>query len=231
MLFLGCTSDFTTETDRIFLKAFPWELKKKNNVEILLPPLCCQGSTAAAPGQSSRGTQPHGSGFFSKRQEIPSTREMCRSFTSNETRRAWKRSTKTLCSKTKHRCRAGLQKMQLSNKVLQLLPELPGGSSGAEAAAKPQDREFPLLPSTQLGHEGSSDLHHHFFTLLGGIHWAVAFKWEGQKCRSGTFCYSEIPAKPPAATAVSIALFVEHLSCCWTCTLKSYSFYMVISWT
>lgn len=159
MLFLGCTSDFTTETDRIFLKAFPWELKKKNNVEILLPPLCCQGSTAAAPGQSSRGTQPHGSGFFSKRQEIPSTREMCRSFTSNETRGAWKRSTKTLCSKTKHRCRAALQKMQLSNKAGAARRLLGGRGSceatgpGVPAAALDPARARGLLgPSPPLLH-------------------------------------------------------------------------------
>lgn len=59
-LFLGYMSNFTTETDRIFSKGFSWELKKKNNVEILLPPLCCWGSTSAAPGQSSKGTGPIG---------------------------------------------------------------------------------------------------------------------------------------------------------------------------
>lgn len=45
MLFLGYMSDFTTETDRIFLKAIPWELKRKNNVQILLA-LHCSFSTA-----------------------------------------------------------------------------------------------------------------------------------------------------------------------------------------
>lgn len=47
-------------------------------MEILLPSLCCWGSTTATPGQSSEGTQPHRSSFFSNHQEIPSTRDMCR---------------------------------------------------------------------------------------------------------------------------------------------------------
>lgn len=51
MLFLGCMSDFTTETDRIFLKAFPWELKMENNVETLL-------CAAEAPPQLLQGKAP-----------------------------------------------------------------------------------------------------------------------------------------------------------------------------
>lgn len=239
MLFLGCTSVFTTETDRIFLKASPWELEKKNqcgNSASLLVLLGLHHSYSRAklrrdPApqeqlfQQSSGDSQH-EGYV---QEIPSTREVCRSFTTKEACGAWKCSGEMFCSKTKHRRRAGFQQTQLSTGILQLLPELPGGSSGAEAAAEPQRPELRLLPPTQLRQEGSPDIHHHFLRLLSGIHWAVAFKWEGQKCRRGTFC--EIPAKPPAATAISVALFVEHLSSCWTCTLRNYSFCMVISWS
>lgn len=41
--------------------------------------------------------------------------------------------------------------MQLSNKILQLLLELPGGSSGAEAAVELLCQELPLLPQPSLG--------------------------------------------------------------------------------
>lgn len=84
-------------------------------------------------------------------QNIPIIREMCRTFTPNETQGVWKCSEEVLWSKSKHRHRAVLQKTQLSNKIPQLLLELPGGSLGAEAAAEPLCQELPLLPQPSLG--------------------------------------------------------------------------------
>lgn len=93
-------------------------------------------------------------------QEIPS-REMCRTFPSQgrcagllylmghrESENVLRR-----CSATNQSTgtRVGLQKTHLSNKIPQLLLELPGGSLGAEAAAESLCQELPLLPQPSLG--------------------------------------------------------------------------------
>lgn len=98
-----------------FSKGF--SLRIKNNVDILLPPLCCRGSITATPEQSSKGTQPR-----SKHQEMPTTRETCRSAASNETHGAWQCSGEMLCSKTKHKCRAGGCSGTKAPEPLPLLP-------------------------------------------------------------------------------------------------------------
>lgn len=118
--------------------------------------------------------------------DIPITGEMCRSFTPNETQGVLKCSEEMVCSKSKHRNRAGLQKMRLSNKIPQLLLELSGGSSGTEAAAKPQCQELPLLPQTFTIALPTARCH-----LLSCILWM-----RSQECRGGTFWCSERPAKP-----------------------------------
>lgn len=93
--------------------------------------------------QASRDSLQEGDG-----REIPSTMETCRSFTSNEARGAWNRSGETLCSKRKHRRWAGLQQTQLSNGILQLLPELPGAPRGQRQLWSPQPSLGTRAPRT-----------------------------------------------------------------------------------
>lgn len=135
----------------------------------LLPTLCCWGSTTATPGQSSKGSQPHRSSFSRKHQGNPSMREMCRRYPAGRCAEhshhkgdvqvfytmGHRESENVLrrCSATNQSTgtRVGLQKTHLSNKIPQLLLELPGGSLGAEAAAESLCQELPLLPQPSLG--------------------------------------------------------------------------------
>lgn len=215
MLFLGCTSDFTSETDRIFRKIWGFSLRIKwenqcGNTASHFLLLRLHHSYSRAKLQRDPTTQEQ---LFQKAsgdsqhegdvQEIPSrdvhdipiTGEMCRSFTPNETQGVLKCSEEMVCSKSKHRNRAGLQKMQLSNKIPQLLLELPGGSLGTEAAAKPLCQELPLLPQPSLGTRAPQT----FTTTLptAQCHLLSCILWmRSQECRGGTFWCSERPAKP-----------------------------------
>lgn len=127
MLFLGCTSDFTSETDRIFRKIWGFSLRIKwekqcgntssHSVLLRLHHSYSWAKLQRVPTaqeqlfQKASGESQHEGDV----QEIPS-REMCRTFPSqgrcagllyHGTQGVWKRSQEMLCNKSKHRHKSG----------------------------------------------------------------------------------------------------------------------------
>lgn len=209
MLFLGRTSVRLTG----FLEkseAFPWELNKKNNVGILLPTLCCWGSTTATPGQSSKGTQRHRSSFSRKRQEIPSTRETCRTLpsqgryasllhlmTHRESENVLRR-----CSAAKQSIgtEQGFRKCSFlikSSSCCWSCQVAPQGqrqlwscsARSSHCCPSPAWAQGPPRPSPPL-------------LPTARCHLLSCSLWmRSQECRDGTFCYSERPAKPGSSNS------------------------------
>lgn len=125
------------------------------------PPQLFQGKAPKGPNctgaafQKTSGDSQHEGDV----QEI-SSREMCRTFPSRGRcagllhlmrHRESENVLGGSLQQIKAQAQSGASENTTSNKIPQLLLELPGGSLGAEAAAEPLCQELPLLPQPSLG--------------------------------------------------------------------------------